>query len=445
MRQLLLHAGLRWKQAPLATASGAVVAPKVYLLLETGGGGAGRHVLDLYAGLIAAGWNVHLLLSTTRMDSSFEKEVSALPQDHVSYFQLRRSPHVTDLRVMRRIKHQLRQESGAVILHAHSTKAGMVAWAMRGRSACRVFTPHAYPCMDPGRSSRQVPFLRIVEKLFSKPFEGIIAVSEDEKNYTATLGVKLTRIHHIPNGVDPANVRRQATAGRKQRDSKGPVLGFLGRLVDQKNPALFVQTLAEVVARGHDATAIVIGDGPLRGSLQELARALGVSSRMRWLGAVPGLPQLANMDVMLHTSVSESLPYSLLEAVAADVPVVTVCNPGSRSVFGELLPEIMVPCGTPQGLADGVTAMLQDEALRQRCREQYPVIAEQFSTREMVTKTLAVYETALRAKALKEAASAWHMPRLLLPKLLLPALDGLLRRTMHGHNADELLPASRGH
>lgn len=414
--------------------------PKVYLLLETGGGGAGRHVLDLYAGLIETGWDAHLLLSTTRMDAAFTREIETLPQERITYFELRRSPHPSDLQVLRQLRRKLRQEQGAVILHAHSTKAGLMAWAMRGRTSCRVFTPHAYPCMDPGRSRRQVPLVRYIEKMFSKPFEGIIAVSEDERKYTASLGVQVGRIHQIPNGVNAESVRRQAIAGRTQRNSKGPVLGLLGRLVEQKNPLLFVETLGEVVRRGHKATGLVIGDGPLRGAMEQRAEVLGIADRIQWLGAVPGLPQLANMDVMLHTSISESMPYSLLEGAAAGVPIVAVSNPGSRAIFGGVLPEVIVPCGTAQGLADRVVAMLEDKVLQARCQAEYPGISARFSTAEMVRKTGAVYEAALLQRTVSKSVYGGMQGVALKPQVL--AWGQSLRRMLPGyaHKPGGMLP-----
>lgn len=439
---------LQWPQVSAKPAEESGVAfydkAKVYLLLETGGGGAGRHVLDLYAGLIELGWDAHLLLSTTRMDAAFTREIAALPQERITYFELRRSPHPTDLQVLRGLRRKLRQEQGAIILHAHSTKAGLMAWAMRGRTACRIFTPHAYPCMDPGRSRRQVPLVRCIEKLFSRPFEGIIAVSEDEKKYTASLGVQAGRIHQIPNGVNAESVRRQATAGRMERTGKAPVLGLLGRLVEQKNPNLFVETIAELAHRGHNTTGLVIGDGPLRASMEQLAATLGVADRIEWLGAVPGLPQLANMDIMMHTSISESMPYSLLEGAAAGVPIVAVSNPGSRAIFGEVLPEVIVPCGTARGLADRVIAMLEDDALQARCRAEYPGISERFSTAEMVRRTTAVYEEALRTRSARKAAFGWPVQGISLrPQVM--AWGQMMRRMLPGYvgKADGLLPLGR--
>ena len=124
--------------------------------------------------------------------------------------------------------------------------------------------------------------------------------------------------------------------------------------------------------------------------------------------------------------------------------MVATSNPGSRGVFGDLLPEVLVPSGTAQGLADAITMMLQDSNLQQKVREQYPVISERYSTRDMVRKTAAVYEAALRAREQREAA-AWRVPQLL-PKLQFSAFGALLRRTFSGQvtDGDELLTAGRG-
>ncbi len=377
---------------------------KVYLLLETGGGGSGRHVLDLYAGLVAAGWNVHLLLSTTRMDAAFAREVAALPQDHVTYLQVRRSPHITDLAQIRRIRRQLKLGGGQIILHAHSTKAAILAWTLRGPAMCRIFTPHAYRGMDPKLSGYRATFIRSAERLFSGPFEGVIAVSQDEVEYATALGVSQKRIHLIPNGVDAESIRFTSGNGRCPRGAETKVLGFVGRLVEQKNPSLFLRVVAELVQRGHDVSAIVVGDGPLLPQLKQLAEELHLSSRIKWMGMVPALNQLGNMDVLVHTSAYESLPYALLEALAANVPVVAVDNAGSRAIFGAFLPQSIIPQGTPDALAGAVAAVLQNQALQEQYRESYQQIMEQFSTRAMVNRTITVYQDALHWKGEQKAS-----------------------------------------
>lgn len=412
-KQLLRLAMDRLHKSGMTRRGLAADNAKVYLLLETGGGGSGRHVLDLYAGLVAAGWNVHLLLSTTRMDPAFAREVAALPQDHITYLRLRRSPHISDVGQIRRIRRQLKLGGDQVILHAHSTKAAILAWALRGRSMCRVFTPHAYRGMDPKLAGYRAAIIRSAEKLFSGPFESVIAVSQDEVVYATALGVTPDRIHLIPNGVDAVSIRSTAHAGRRERNAETQVLGFLGRLVQQKNPHLFLRVVWELVQRGHDVNAAVVGDGPLLPELKQLADHLQLTSRVEWMGAVPALNQLANMDVLVHTSAYESLPYALLEAIAADIPVVAVDNAGSRAIFGELLPQSIVPQGTAEALAAAVADVLQNGALQQQYRESYQRIMEQFSTRTMVDRTITVYQEALRWKGeQKVPLFAGLLPRL---------------------------------
>ena len=416
-----------WRKASSAIAeTPAGRRPRVYLLLECGGGGSGRHVLDLYAGLVAAGWNVHLLLSSMRMDAGFAAEVASLPSTDVTFLRLRRSPHLSDLAEIRRIRKQLKLEGGAAVLHAHSTKAGIVAWALRGSAACRIFTPHAYRGMDPELKGYRAAAVRTAEKIFSHPFQSVIAVSQDEVGYARTLGVRPGRIHLITNGVHAAAIQQRVSSGKVSRVPGKRMLGFLGRLVEQKNPALFLRVVAECVRRGQDVHALIVGDGPLMPQLRQLARELQVEARVEWLGMVPALDVLKNMDVLVHTSAYESLPYALLEAVAANVPVVAVENAGSRAIFGELLPQCIAPAGTPAALAQAACNVLESDAVRAQYREAYTLIADRFSTQSMVEKTIIVYQDAWQAAAAQRhrQKAGWLLPQLHLP----PRPGGVLRR-----------------
>src|SRR6185437_10794918 len=97
---------------------------QVDLLLETGGGGAGRHVIDLYRGLRQLGWNAHLILSSRRADRTFAAEVAEIPRDHVTYLDLRRYPHPADFAAIAHLRRYISGSSVPHLVHAHSTKAG---------------------------------------------------------------------------------------------------------------------------------------------------------------------------------------------------------------------------------------------------------------------------------------------------------------------------------
>ncbi|MEK6398861.1 MAG: glycosyltransferase, partial [Terriglobus sp.] len=226
-------------------------------------------------------------------------------------------------------------------------------------------------------------------------FDAVITVSEVERLYAISLGVDEAKIHTIGNGVDAAKVLGRVAANPPMRDSDVKVIGFIGRLVHQKNPLLFIQVIAQLIARGLPVRARIIGDGPLRDHLQEFAAQLKIAERIDWCGAVSAVEEIGNIDVLVHTSHYESSPYSLLEAVAANVPVVAVANAGSCSLFEEHLQEALVSSMDFRELADGVETVLFNPALRQHYTRKYNAILLNHSVDTMVDRTIAIYERVL--------------------------------------------------
>jgi len=337
---------------------------KVNLVLECGGGGAARHVLDLYHALTARGWSVRLVVSLARADRLFLEELRQVRPLDVALIDVKRYPHPSDLFALRALRHLTNPAGGFSIVHAHSTKAGMLARGLRSERVATLFTPHAFRGMDPEVSGLRGLGLRQLERAVASGYERVIAVSRAEFDYGLALGLPAGRLRHIPNGLDV-----QALAGRHAAGAGRPcgppfVIGFVGRLVHQKNPEAFLQIFHQLVLSGVDAQAVVIGDGPRRAELQRICEAAGIVQRVSFRGAVDAAPLLGQLDVMLHTSRYESLPYTLLEALAARVPVVAVDNAGSR----EILPADRLVRSTDDvaGFVAQTRRLLLDPAFAQR-------------------------------------------------------------------------------
>jgi glycosyltransferase involved in cell wall biosynthesis len=114
-----------------------------------------------------------------------------------------------------------------------------------------------------------------------------------------------------------------------------------------------------------------------------------------WAGDVPGVEELGKIDVFLHTSHYESLPYVLLEATAAEIPVVAVENSGSLAVFGDLLPGAIIRNSEPSALADAVMELLPGKPARLDHIERLRALADEFTIQKMVKSTIDVYEELL--------------------------------------------------
>lgn len=136
-----------------------------------------------------------------------------------------------------------------------------------------------------------------------------------------------TRVWLIPNGVPLRDSNPNC------RDEGPKVLGFIGRLVPEKAPERVLELLAELSAR-EDWRGVICGDGPLRPALEAEARARDLSERILWTGQIASADSiLAAVDLLCLPSVSEGLPYVLLEALAAGVPILAAPVGGIEEVL----------------------------------------------------------------------------------------------------------------
>jgi glycosyltransferase involved in cell wall biosynthesis len=186
----------------------------------------------------------------------------------------------------------------------------------------------------------------------------LVAVSSGLKQRLVELGVGAERVRVMRNGVDLALFRpSDRDAARQTLRLTRPTLLAVGNLVPLKRHRLMIEALARLPG----AELVIVGEGPERRSLEELARDWGVGDRVRWLGRVPQdrLPTIYTAaDLLLLASTNEGWPNVLLESMACGTPVVVSDIPGIADIVaapaaGHILPEI-----TPSRLADAVRDLI---------------------------------------------------------------------------------------
>jgi glycosyltransferase involved in cell wall biosynthesis len=365
-------------------------SPRIMLLAEATGG-VTRHVIDLYKGLRSRGWRVSMVLSPLRLEARYHEELDRLDQDDIAYVSIHRAPHATDLKAYSEIAGFLKRLGGDTILHAHSTKAGVIGSLLHSRVRASVFTPHAYRGVDPTFSRFSKTLLKVVEHTFSKDYDRVLAVAPGEMEYARRIGVKEEVLRCIPNGLDTSRIHFPEVFQRRCRLNGPLCLGFVGRLVHQKNPALFLKVLAEVVRHDPSAHAIIVGDGPMKGKLLRLAGKLGISQRIDWRGDVPATESLPKMDVMVHTSFYEGLPYSLIEACADLLPTVAASNYGTEAVFRSRLPRNIASSLDAEEIASIVLSICENDSRRIDQLRVLAEIAREYSVDSMISKIEAEY------------------------------------------------------
>jgi glycosyltransferase involved in cell wall biosynthesis len=153
----------------------------------------------------------------------------------------------------------------------------------------------------------------------------------------------------IRNGVDCDRFRPDPAARFSVRQELGlsektPLVGIVAALREEKNHLLFVQMAAGLVKQHSDSHFVIVGDGPQRPMIEQLARELNVVNRIHLLGTRSDTPRLVSaLDCFTLCSLNEASPVSILEALACGVPVVST-NVGSISesilegITGHLVP-----------------------------------------------------------------------------------------------------------
>jgi glycosyltransferase involved in cell wall biosynthesis len=374
------------------------------VLLTEAPGGVARHIIDLHHGLLNRGWRSTLILSLRRMDDRYMDEIHSGDKKQVVLLDMKRSPHPSDLSAYLRVRSLLKRVGGWPILHAHSTKAGLLGTLFRSKVSAMVYTPHAYRASDPSLSPLKRRVLRGIEMAYSRSYDRIIAVSPSERDYVLNCGVNPARVTCIPNGIHYDAAKSGALRPRRMPLPTSVTLGFVGRLVHQKNPLLFVETLANLVHRGYESKAIVVGDGELLSEMRTLAAKLNVAGRIDWRGNIAASEVLNDMDIMVHTSRYEALPYTVLEACAALLPVVATDNQGSRSILQGELAENIVAEDSAEQLGDRILKLVSDKVLWERQLDLLDRVAREYSQDRMVVDIEQVYLDLFSASALPKRA-----------------------------------------
>lgn len=285
------------------------------------------------------------------------------------------------------------------VVHAHGARAGLA-----GRLAARlagapviVLTVHGSFFQDrwPGWKKR---LLATGERCLAGFTGRIITVSEALRREIATLEkISQEKIITIYNGIDPGAFRPSQGRGLPGRaamiPAAGRVVGTVARLAPQKGLDNFIEAASRVARLADDAVFLVVGDGPLRGDLEKKAGSLGLAGRFIFAGERPDVNSiLPCLDVFVLPSLTEGLPLTVLEALAACRPVVASRVGGIPEVITHGVNGLLVDPGDVQGLATAILGLLEDRERADRMGlKGRALVEERFTVGRMVDQTESVY------------------------------------------------------
>jgi glycosyltransferase involved in cell wall biosynthesis len=287
------------------------------------------------------------------------------------------------------------------IVHLNSSKAGILGRfaAAFARVPIRVFTAHGWAFKATSGTAAQLYLWadRIVRPLTTM----VICVSQTElRAGLAARTCTAARSVVIANGVDVD------TALRRREAVTGPVeIISVGRLAEPKD----FSTLIAAMARLAPGTAKlrVLGDGPLRQALEAQIAELGVADTVELTGEVPDVrPYLAESDIFVLSSRSEGMPLSVLEAMAAELPIVASAVGGLSEVVVDGETGLLTEAGNVDSLASALGRVVDDPELRKRLGTLGRRRAEQeYGRSRWRTAHLTLYRKLLENKGLAPIAS----------------------------------------
>jgi glycosyltransferase involved in cell wall biosynthesis len=296
------------------------------------------------------------------------------------------------------------------LVHTHTAKAGFVgrlaAVLSPGRRPIIVHTFHGH-VLEGYFGRPRTAVYRLLERALARFSDCLIGVSQATVDDLVRLGVApRDRFRVVPIGLDLRRFLQpsaDASAALRKECGTGPgevLVGFVGRLVPIKRVDLVLRAVAGARQQGVPVRLMLVGDGPCRASLEELADRLGISDIVRFVGYLPdSSAAAAAADIAILASDNEGTPVALIEAAAAGCPAVATAVGGVPDV---VVPGtgVLVPAGDHAALAHGLARLTRDAELRAdmgaRAREH---VTGTFSIERLLSDVEKLYDELLMQHA----------------------------------------------
>ena len=360
-------------------------------------GGLFRHVLDVAHGQVARGHRVGLIVDSMTGGARAEAALAELAPHlalGIERIAIARQLSLRDLPALRQAARRMAALSPDV-LHGHGAKgAALVRLAPHRNGAIRVCTPHGGTLVyAPGTLAGG--FYRMLERVLSWRtdlflFESDYAAAE----FSRVVGRPGQLVRIARNGVGDAEFAPIPT-----RPDAADIV-CIGELRPVKGLDVLLEALAILKRDGRVVRATIAGEGPDAAKLKGLCAALELTDQIQFAGHLPARDAFAAGRIMVMPSRAESLPYVILEAAAAGVPIIATRVGGIADVFGPQSSRL-VPPGDAAALAAAIGAALADPVEIKRAAAIVQArVRSQFTIDAMVDGGLAAYRDALAKKAL---------------------------------------------
>ncbi len=354
-------------------------------------GGIFRHILDLANGQVDRGHHVGILADSLTGGERADKALAELaPRLKLGVYRLaiHREPSPDDVMVwlrMRRLIDKLKPD----VMHGHGAKAGaFVRMRRRADDTIRIYTPHGGSLHYPLNTLKGEFYARLERKLMDATDLFLFESAFARDTYQRIVGTPKGVVHCVFNGVTPEEFEPVVIA------DDATDLAYVGEFRHIKGADLLVDAVARLRENGKKVTLTLGGDGEETAALKAQVERLGLTGAIRFIGHVKARYGFSKGRLLVVPSRGDSMPYVVIEAGAAGIPMIAARVGGIPEIFGPESPALFA-ASNADTMAEAIAAAIENEqATAQRASALRERISAHFSQQAMVDGVLAGYRDA---------------------------------------------------
>ena len=358
-------------------------------------GGIFRHILDLANGQADRGHHVGIIADSLTGGERAEtalQEIAPRLKLGVHRFAIHREPFPTDIPAWGHFLRLIRQLKPDV-LHGHGAKAGaFIRLNRRSNDTIRVYTPHGGSLHYPLNTIKGALYSRLERALMNGTDLFLFESAFARETYQRTIGTPQGLVRCVFNGVtadefDPIVRAADATD-----------VVYVGEFRHIKGTDLLIDAVARLRADGKPVTLTLAGDGEELDALKAQVLRLGLAEAVRFIGHVKARYAFSEGAVLVVPSRGDSMPYVVIEAAAAGIPMIAANVGGIPEIFASHADALFAP-NIVGAMADAIETALEDpDGALLRAKSLRERIFLHFSQKAMVEGVLAGYRDAFAAR-----------------------------------------------
>jgi glycosyltransferase involved in cell wall biosynthesis len=351
-------------------------------------GGTERQAVELLKRLDQERYDVRL--AALRNEGPFYEEIAARFPD-VPEFPLTSFYNANAVKQLARLRRQMISQK-IDILHAHDFYSGIIGAAAARMAGVKVIAAQRHLKL----SDRRVHAwgTRMIHSMAHR----ILVNSEAIRDLIIEQGsAPPSKIAVIRNGVLESRASRSDSrnllCGELGLDPNVRLIGMVARLQPVKGHRFFIEAATTVLRERTDVHFLLVGDGPLRAEIENQAGDLGIADRIHLLGDRTDVTDLVSaFDLLVLASLHEGLPNSVMEAMAAGVPVVATAVGGTKELIVDGETGYLVPPADTGALADRIMFALRDKGCSEIISTARRRILSSFGIDRMVDSVEQLYD-----------------------------------------------------